>query len=592
MTGPRLSIDTCMRRLAPLEEVLSTTPAPVEAEISWCGIADFPSDRRWSEATVQAVCGLMEVHGWDTGEPRRVGLEVASVAAGMLAASGVLAARTGALRGLAPPRVHTSVLSAGLLLVAHHIAAATSEGELLPSPQGPEPGPPFLSADGRWFEIEVFDAEDWKSFWARLGAPADGLGRAWTAFRARYYRGLCSLPPGLHAAAGTRTLAQISEAAAASGVSLCALRGYAEVLENPGPSGGRPVTGRWHGYAPSPGTAAAPTAEAQILPLHGIKVVEATSRMQGPLAGLILQWLGAEVLRVEPPGGDPGRMVPPIAGDTGSFFACYNRSKRAVEVDLGRPSGRHELLDLLATADVFVHNWRPGKATEWGLDAEGVAVANPRIVHTEASGWYPVEGNAGLIGTDFLVQAWSGFAHGLTPEGEPPRTSRALLTDTLGALATCEGILTGLFLREVTGRAEPVRTSLLQAAMAAQAHVLEPLAGGGDAPGRRGGRPAWGPVDRPIVRDDGALVVSIESDDDLARVADVCGVVPSTPTVAEALATRPAAEWEERLLPAGVACAVVSNDLVTVGRDPRLAYLMEPLAGSCVAPGLPWWLAW
>jgi crotonobetainyl-CoA:carnitine CoA-transferase CaiB-like acyl-CoA transferase len=141
----------------------------------------------------------MEVHGWDAGRPRRLGLEVASVAAGLLAANGVLAALVAAERGAPTPAlVETSVLQAGLLLIAHHLAAATADGEPLASPSGPDPGPPFRSSDDRWFEIEVFDPEGWKSFWHRLGAGGADLGRAWTAFRARYYRGRCSLPAGLH----------------------------------------------------------------------------------------------------------------------------------------------------------------------------------------------------------------------------------------------------------------------------------------------------------------------------------------------------------------------------------------------------------
>ncbi|HEV3401293.1 MAG TPA: CoA transferase [Acidimicrobiales bacterium] len=603
VTGPRLSVETCSRRLAPVASGRAPF-APVETAISWCGPGLFPSDRRWSEATVQAVCGLMEVHGWDAGRPRPVGLEVASVAAGMLAAHGVLAAQIGALRGRPVARVETSVLAAGLLLVAHHIAAATSGGELLPSPPGPEPGPPFRTSDGRWFEIEVFDTEAWRSFWGRLGAAEADLGRAWTSFRSRYYRGRCALPPGFHAATTGHTLAQVTEAAAASGVSLCPVRTYPEVLEHPGPGVAHPTVrpatelgaGDGKGAAPA---AAVPAASVEgaargQLPLEGIRVVEATSRMQGPLAGLLLQMLGAEVVRVEPPGGDVGRMVPPIAGDTGSFFLCYNHGKQAVELDLTRPSGRADLLDLLSSSDAFLHNWRPGKAAEWGLDQEGVAATGVPLVYAEATGWHPVRENAHLIGTDFLVQAYSGFGDGLNPPGEPPLTSRALLTDTMGALVTCEGLLRGLLLREVTGTAVSVDTSLLQGAMTAQAHVLEPLAAGTDEKGRRGGRPLLGPLDHPIAGETGWLVVSVETGPDLDRLRAACGIAgPSAgpeleQAVAERLGTGSTPEWAERLGDAGLPCSMVSTDLAALGGDERLAPLLQPLAGSCRAPAAPW----
>ena len=593
LTGPRLSVETCARRLA-LQGAPCAPRATVAAEISWAGPSLFPPERRWSEATIQALCGLMEVHGWDAGRPRRLGLEVASVAAGMLAAQGVLAARIGDLRGHPVSRIETSVLTGGLWLVAHHIAAATAGGEPLPSPPGPEPGPPFATADGRWFEIEVFDPEAWKSFWQALGAGDADLGRAWTAFRARYYRGRCSLPPGLRRAAAAHPLARVAEVAAACQVSLSPVRAYAEVLEHPGWSCDRPSIGEAVGEA-SPSQA--PPDRGPALPLTGLRVVEATSRMQGPLAALLLQMLGADVVRVEPPGGDPGRMVPPVAGDTSSFFLCYNRGKRAAQIDLTGRRGRAELLDLLAGSDVFLQNWRPGKAAEWGLDRGDVNRAAPHLVYAEATGWDPVAENARLIGTDFLVQAFCGFGDGLNPVGEAPLTSRALLSDCMGAVVTSEGILTGLYLREVTGRPVPVRSSLLQGALAAQAHVLEPMAAGRDGQGRRGGRPLWGPLDVPLEAQAGSLVVTAEGDPDMARLAEACGVASGARPpaevgrlVAERLRDRPAHEWEERLAGAGLPCAAVSTDLAALPDDPRLAPMFEPLGGTAKGPASPWTL--
>jgi CoA:oxalate CoA-transferase len=596
--GPALSTETCSRRLAPMRN-LEDRPAAVDVDLSWGGPARFAPERRWSEASIQAVCGLMAVHGWDHGRPRRLGLEVASVAAGLLAASGVLAARIGALRGRPITRVETSVLGAGLWLVSHHLAAATSEGDPLPSPPGPEPGPPFRSGDGRWFEIEVFDPEAWKSFWERLGAGEAELGRGWTAFRARYYRGRCSLPAGLHAATASHPLAEIATIAAGCRVSLCPVRSYLEVLQHPGQDRDRPLLGDPPPFGPA-GTrrdAGAPVhpGHDDHLPLGGMRVVEATSRMQGPLAGLLLQMLGAEVIRVEPPGGDPGRLVPPVAGDTGSFFLCFNRRKATVELDLARPSGREELRDLLGGSDVFLHNWRPGKAAEWELDREALAGAFPRLVHAEATGWDPVEENAHLIGTDFLVQAYAGFGDGLNPTGQPPLTSRVLLTDCMGGLVTCEGLLTALYVREVTGRAPPVRSSLLQGALAASAHVLEALARGYEDNGRCGGRPVWGPLDHPLGDAGRPLVVSADDDARFARLCEVAGVDPAARSrgateqaAADALAGGPPEEWETRLAAAGIPCATVATDLAAVTADPRIGALFDSLSDTARAPASPW----
>lgn len=596
--GPVLATQTCARRLA----ALGLVGEGFEPDISWYGPAHLGADRPGSEAVVQALSGLMAVHGRDEGRPLRLGLEAGSVATGHLAAQGVLAAEIGRLRGIEVARPQTSVLQSTLLLLSHYLAAATASGDVVPPTAGTAPGPPFQTSDGHWFEIEVFDAEAWKVFWSRLGAPGDELGRAWTAFRARYYRGTCRLSPGLHAASRAHSLADAAAAAEAGGVSLCRVRAYPEVLDDPGPSAGDPSNLVAHPTpagdirSGQPPPARTPTrAGAASLPLEGLRVVEATSRMQGPLAGLLCQMLGAEVVRVEPPGGDVGRMVPPFAGDTGSFFSCFNRGKRPVELDLGQPAGRRELADVAADADVFLHNWRPGKAAEWGLDAPDMASRNPGLVYVQASGWGGRAEDRRLIGTDFLVQAFTGAGNGLRPEGEPPVPTRVLLADFMGALVTCEGMLGGLYRREQRGRGGRVGTSLLQGAMALQAHVLDGVAAPYEEVGRRGGRPVWGAIDHPLECPDATLVVSADDDATLRRLGQVCDVATDDAPrpliearLAEHLRAGPAAKWEELLVEAGVPCAVASTDLSALHADARFSTLFECLAEGCFVPRNPW----
>lgn len=558
--------------------------------LSWYGSASFGPDRPGSEAVVQALSGLMHVHGRDAGKPRRIGLEVASVTAGILAAQAVLAAAVGRRRGARISAIETSVLQAGLLLVSHRVAAATAGRDWVPAADGPAPGPPFATRDGYWVEIETLDPEAWKRFWVRLGAAHANLGWAWSLFRPRYFRGTCSLPPGLHEATTTHTLAEVLEAARACQVSAFPVRCYEDVLESSCPSDGFPRLSR----LPAAGVPRrrVPTSPPE-LPLTGLRVVEATSRVQGPLAGLLLQMLGAEVLKVEPPGGDPSRAVPPLAGETGSFFLSFNRGKRTVELDLGRPNGRDELVDLVAHADVFLHNWRPGKAVEWGLDPPALARANSGLVYCEASGWGASPDAPRLVGTDFLVQAYAGVGAGITPEDEPPFPSRALLADCAGGLVTCEGILRGLYEREVQGGTWVVDASLLAGAMSLQAHVLEALMSGEER-GRRAGRPLWGPLDHPVEAADGFVVVDVDDDDALHRLCDACGVDQGGESrgeveaaVVRRLATGRARHWTAALEAAGLPCAVVCSDLSALPADSGLAGLFEPVA-ACRAAASPW----
>lgn len=565
---------------------------PLEVDLSWYGAAAL-GGRPGSEAAVQALTGLMQVHGRDAGAPRRIGLEVASVAAGVLAAQAVTAAIVGRSRGVSVTGVESSVLQAGLLLVSHRVAADSSGDEWVPAPPGPAPGPPFRSADGAFFEIETLDPDAWKAFWEHLGAGRADLGRAWRLFRPRYFRGTCTLPSGLHEATASRSLAEIAEIATACGVSLSPVRDYDEVVADLDPSECHPLVRPLSGQVPArPGAGMPPPPDA--LPLTGVRVVEATSRMQGPLASLLLELLGAHVVRVEPPGGDLFRTVPPLLGDTGSFYLTFNRGKETVELDLRNGEGRDGLLDLAAGADVFLQNWRPGKAAEWELDGDDLADVNPRIVYAYASGWGSRTEMSHLVGTDFLVQAYAGIGAGINPEGSPPVPSRALLTDYAGALVTCEAILAGLCASELSGRGQRVDAALLNGAMTLQAHVLEAIIAGQET-GRRRGRPLWGPLDHPLRTADGWLVTSVASDEDRARMFKACDVDPAEGGGGDAdarllarIAGDTSASWEAALTDAGLACAQVCTDVGALPRDPRVAELFEPLPAAAGVPRSPW----
>lgn len=555
---PLLAAQTCARRLRPV-----TGLGAVDAAVSWFGPAAYPPERPGSEAVVQGLTGMMAVHGRDRGTPRRLGLEAASVAAGLLAAQGVLAAAVG---GTAVPS--TSVLQAGLLLLSNYFVVATELGDALDGMTLPAPGPPFASADGQWFEIETLDPEAWRELWRRLGVTDAEAGRAWTVFRWRYERAACSLPAALHAATVARPLAELRQVAADAGVSLVALRAYAEAsaaqLGVPHADGVPPIDGGLPIEAPRRG-----------LPLEGVRVVEATNRIQGPLAGMLVRMLGAESVRVQPPEGDYGRAA-----------LCLHRRKRAVQLDLGTRAGRDELDALLGEADVFLHNWRPGRAEEWGFGHDQVAARHPRLVHAELSGWGRERVDGNPVGTDFLVQAHAGLGEGLNPDGEAPFPARIILSDLFGGLLGAEAVLAGLCRRERTGSGSAVRSSLWDGAMALQAH-------------RDAERPSWGPLDRPIPCGGGWIAITVDHGEGFSRVCDLFGIEPgqaSSAEAEEAAEVRVAAELAKQnpegvvaeLTAQGVPAAVVAPDLAAVAADPALAGCFERVGSRGVAPRSPW----
>lgn len=615
--GPALAVKTCSRRLATLmgsvngerisvvaganweELVLNTKLSPERPDLD-CKILWQAADVEVSgcEGWVQAESGLAHLHGLEVGRPRRIGLDVATITAGVLASQGVLAALTADASDVPIVSVRTSVLHAALLLMSQYIARASCSeewSEWAATGKGPEPGPPFETKDGLWFEMETLEPLAWKGFWRALGVEPSLVPHAWNLFRARYSTATCSMPAGFHQATRRRTMQEVVEVAHSFNISLCPLRSYEEVLATPGIAGSDlPTVTPWQAPARASAVHVRRDQSASFdscLPLRGIRVVEATSRIQGPLAGQLLRMLGADVLRVEPPGGDPARMTPPMAGSNGALFSCMNRGKQPLELDLTSQSHREGLVDLIADADVFLHNWRPGKAEEWGLGADRLSANNPRLVYCAASGWGAKADGLPRIGMEFLVQAYAGLGNGINPEPERPFPTRLLLTDFMGGMLGCEGILGGLYLRKCDDVGCAVDSSLLAGAMALHRDVLEVMASGDESAGRRRGRPVWGPLDRPLETADGYLFLCLDDADARARLCLACGVDPeldeAESVLIQIIQSRSSKELRESLKKVAICCGTVRKDLRSLLTDVRTVRYLEPVDRAWM-PTSPW----
>ncbi|MEV0618454.1 CoA transferase [Nonomuraea sp. NPDC050404] len=455
-----------------------------ECGIGWSGPVDVLMG---GERDVQAACGIMHVHGRATGGPRALRLDYASMCAGVLAAQAVTAGVLALLRGGPALAASTSVAQAALLSVGQYVATATATGRdwdgraAIGMPNGMRQDPPFRSADGVWFEIETFDAENWRRFWTALGAGLAAIGAGWPPFQQRFATAACVLPASLGATASALAYENLTVAARATGVSILPVRQEITRLAIPA-SPWRLRDLRTGDLTPArppfdlnaaptrppldPGTAPTlpPLGPGARGPLSGLRVVEATNRIQGPLAGHLLRLLGADVVRIEPPGGDPMRGVPPMAGGCSARFQALNRDKRAVEADLKSPEGRREARRLIAGAEVFLQNWPPGRAARLGLEPADLAAVHPSLVHAHAGGWADVLPEPQPMGTDYLVQAYSGVGALLTAPGEPPAPSLMTLTDVLGALISAEGVVAALLARALTGAGVRSETALIDAA--------------------------------------------------------------------------------------------------------------------------------
>ncbi|WP_223839571.1 CoA transferase [Nocardiopsis deserti] len=482
-------------------------PVPVGCAVGWSGPVAAPMA---GERDVQAACGLAHLHGRARGAPRFLGVDYASVCAGVLAAQAVAACALALARGGPALSASVSAAQAALLAAGPYVAAATAQergaasggtgpfGREVPGPDAraslPGTVPPFRSADGARFEIETLDAEVWLRFWTDLGAVPAEIAAGWPPFQRRFATAVCPLPPELPAAIAAVDLARIRLAARHAGMSIALIRDV-RAAEEPAPASEWRL--RVQGDTGVPVPALAPLGPDTTAPLAGLRVVEATNRVQGPLAGLLLAMLGAEVVRVEPPGGDPMRGVAPMAGGCSARFLALNRGKGAVEIDLKTAAGRRSARDLAATADVLLYNWPPGRAEGFGLGPDDLADLAPGLVHVHADGWGGRAPEPGALATDYLVQAHGGVADLLAGPGQEPAPSLLTLTDVLGGILAAEGVLAALLLRVRTGAGVRARTALSDAARLlrragrgtehGERSGTGPERWGGPTPGRRGG---------------------------------------------------------------------------------------------------------
>jgi len=292
-----------------------------------------------------------------------------------------------------------------------------------------------------------------------------------------------------------------------------------------------------------------------MFPFAHLRVIELATVLAGPQVGQFFAELGADVLKLEPPGGDVTRTWRTAADDPDStvsaYFAASNWGKTARVLDLTQPAAQAELHRLVAEADVLISSYRPGAAEKLGADYARLSALNPRLLYGQLSGYGPADPRPGY---DAVLQAETGFMHLNAPDAEaPPQKMPVALIDLLAAHQLKEGLLTALYQRERTGRGALVEVSLLDSALASLANQAATWLGGGPDPQPLGsGHPGivpYGTVYRAV---DGLwLVLAVGTD---AQFGRLCAVLQRPRWAAEArFSTNPArvrhrAALEELLL--------------------------------------------
>jgi crotonobetainyl-CoA:carnitine CoA-transferase CaiB-like acyl-CoA transferase len=347
-------------------------------------------------------------------------------------------------------------------------------------------------------------------------------------------------------------------------------------------------------------------------PLDGIRVLELTSVVLGPWACQILGDMGADVIKVEPPGGDSNRHVGPSHNPLmGALFLTCNRNKRSVVLDLKQPQGRDAALRLAARADVLVHNYRPAALARLGLDYEAVRTANPRIVYCGTYGFGRGGPYRDRPAYDDSIQAASGITMLQAASGGGPRYVPTILADKTTALAVVSAITAALFHRERHGAGQEIEVPMFETLVSylMAEHLFARVFEGDDA--RAGYTRILSPHRRPYPTRDGYLTVLPYLDEhwrtfcekadrpDLAadprfstlsrRAAHIDDVYAET---ARVMATRTTAEWLGRLDGTDVPLMVVNtlDDLLTDEHLEATGFWQlvdHPDEGRLRLPGIP-----
>ncbi|MGW5095377.1 CaiB/BaiF CoA transferase family protein [Streptomyces nodosus] len=313
-------------------------------------------------------------------------------------------------------------------------------------------------------------------------------------------------------------------------------------------------------------------------PLSGLVVADFSRVLAGPYATMLLADLGAEVIKVESPGGDDTRTwSPPVRDGVSTYYLAVNRNKRSIVLDLKDPDDLATAQELAARADVVIENFKPGGLRRFGLDHDSVRAHNADVVYASISG-FGTEAGASLPGYDLLVQAMSGLMS-LTgdPEGRPYRAGISVF-DVMTGMHAAIGILSALHHRARTGQGQHVEVDLLSSALSTLVNHTSAYVAGGTVPLRMGNaHPSLFPYE-PLPTADRDLIVIAGNDGQFRRLCAVLGLEELVddprflhnadrtanrerlrPHLVRALKQRGADEWFELLTAAGLPAGPINT---------------------------------
>ncbi|HET7578316.1 MAG TPA: CaiB/BaiF CoA-transferase family protein [Bacillales bacterium] len=314
--------------------------------------------------------------------------------------------------------------------------------------------------------------------------------------------------------------------------------------------------------------------------LEGVKILDLSRVLAGPYCTMILGDMGADVIKVEAPGGsdDTRGWGPPYREGESAYYFCANRNKRAITVNLKSEKGREVILALAKESDVVIHNFKNGKMKEWGLGYEDLKVINPGIIFCAITGFGATGPYQNLAGYDYIIQAMSGLMSITGSEESGPTKVGVAITDVLTGLYATVGILGALNERNRSGVGQSLDLALFDTQISALVNVASNYLISGKIPGLLGNQhPNIVPY-QTFETQDGEMVVAVGNDGQFKRYCIVIGMEKLAederfktnpkrlehretliPMLEEAMKTKTSKEWLSLFNEKGIPCGPINN---------------------------------
>lgn len=257
--------------------------------------------------------------------------------------------------------------------------------------------------------------------------------------------------------------------------------------------------------------------------LKGIRILDLSRVLAGPYCTMILGDLGAEVIKVEAPGGsdDTRSWGPPFKKDVSAYYMSINRNKKSITVNLKSSEGIKKIQELIKVSDVIIHNFKTGTMEKFGLSYEEVSALNPEIVYCSITGFGETGPYKDLAGYDFITQAMSGLMSITGDEDSGPQKLGVAITDILTGLYAVIGIQAALLERTISGQGQKIDMSLYDSAVSSLVNIGSGYLMSGEIPERLGNRHANIAPYQTFHTKDGEIVIAVGNNGQFKRLCSI-----------------------------------------------------------------------